>query len=177
MTTLTLGPADGSITLRTGVSGAASRLGHRLVITFDEWTVTAVLEGMQLRRVAADIAVDSLRVVSGSGGATPLSPVDKQLIKRNATKSLHAAEHPRATFASTEIEQDAEEVRLAGDLQIAGTTKRVLLSFAISGTSVTGRIPVPQSAFGVKPYSLMMGALQVADEVSVEVQLAAPVPS
>lgn len=174
MTTLTLGPADGSITLRTDVTGAAARLGHRLVITFDEWTVTADVADRQLLRVDVDIDMDSLRVVSGSGGATPLSPVDKQLIKRNAAKSLRVAEHPGATFRSSEVEQDGEVLQVSGELQIAGTSKRVIMSFTVQGSSVGGRVPIPQSAFGVKPYSLMMGALQIADEVSVEVQLTAP---
>lgn len=173
MTALMLGPADGSIELHTNVAGAAARMGHRLVIAFDEWTVTAEVAETAVEHVAVDIVMDSLRVVSGSGGATPLSPVDKQLIRRNALKSLHAGDHPRATFASTEIEQDGDILQVAGDLQIAGTTKRVVMSFTVQGRSVTGRVPVPQTAFGVKPYSLMMGALQIADEVLVEVQLTA----
>lgn len=171
MATLTLTPADGSITLKTAVTGAAARMGHRLVITFDDWTVTADVADGEVRSVAVDIAIDSLRVVSGAGGVTPLSPVDKQLIRRNALKTLHAGEHPRATFASAETERDGDLLQVAGDLQIAGTTKRVAMSFTVHDTTVTGRVPIPQSAFGVKPYSLMMGALQVADEVAVEVHL------
>jgi polyisoprenoid-binding protein YceI len=178
MATLTLGPSDGSVRLLTGVVGPAARMGHRLAITFTDWTVAAEVAAGALQSVTAVIEIDSLSVLSGSGGATPLSPVDKQLIRRNALKALHAAEHPHAAFASREIEQDDAAVQLAGDLSIAGTTKRVLTNFRITPrdgrTCVRGKVPVPQSAFGVKPYSLMMGALQVADEVLVEVELCAP---
>jgi len=33
-----VGPADGSLTLRTGVAGSAARMGHSLVIVVDDWS-------------------------------------------------------------------------------------------------------------------------------------------
>ena len=33
---------------------------------------------------------------------------------------------------------------------------------------MTARVTVTQSEFGVKPYSLMMGALKVADAVTID---------
>ena len=33
--------------------------------------------------------------------------------------------------------------------------------------ALSARVPVTQTDFGVKPFSLMMGALKVADEVTI----------
>ena len=38
-----VGPADGSLTLHTGVAGSAARMGHSLIIVVDAWSATVTL--------------------------------------------------------------------------------------------------------------------------------------
>jgi hypothetical protein len=49
-------------------------------------------------RLTADLT--SRRVESGSGGITPLSDGDREAIRANALRSLHADQHPRVTVAA-----------------------------------------------------------------------------
>ena len=44
-TTLTLGPADGTLTVRTERIGAAAKAGHDLLIEVDSWEATLELPG------------------------------------------------------------------------------------------------------------------------------------
>lgn len=174
MATLHLGPSNGSLTVRTDTAGPAARLGHRLLLAFDEWEVRAEVPDGSLRSLAVTVHMDSLRVRSGTGGATPLTPVDKQVIRRNALRTLRAKEYPTATFVSQEVEQTPLALRVSGDLTIAGRSKRVLTEYHIPRAGcVAGNLRLPQSAFGIKPYSLLNGTLRVADVVVVEVDLCA----
>ena len=61
------GPANGTLTLHTGVTGPASRTGHRLTIEMQQWSATVTLSDGVPSDVSASIDVDSLTVVSGEG--------------------------------------------------------------------------------------------------------------
>jgi hypothetical protein len=54
----TLGPADGTLTVRTGKAGAAAKAGHRLVIEVTSWRATLDLAGIDLLGTSAPIAFD-----------------------------------------------------------------------------------------------------------------------
>jgi len=180
MTRVTIGPADGSLTVRTDVAGPAARMGHRLLLTFDDWAGLVTVAEELPTSLRVDVELASLRVLSGTGGATPLSPVDKQVIKYNATKSLGVAEHPRGTFTSDRIEAADGELHIPGHLMIAGENRPLTLAFTAvrqgSAYTVAGGAALRQSDFGVDPYSLLRGALRVADEVEVRVDLSLQVP-
>lgn len=167
-----LGPADGTITLHTGVEGAAARLGHRLTIAVGDWSAHVDTADGKPVAVMFRAALDSLRVVSGRGGATPLTPVDKQLIRRNATKTLQADRHPEVAFVSTSVALRGSALDVAGDLTIHGVRRELAATLEASDGRVTGSIPVLQTDYGIKPYSQMLGQLRVRDEVRVEIDLA-----
>ncbi|EUA68518.1 hypothetical protein I541_5563 [Mycobacteroides abscessus] len=73
MSSWTLGPENGTLTLHTGVTGAAARMGHRLTIVMDAWTISVDGPDDQPSAVSLVVDVDSLRVESGEGGLTPLT--------------------------------------------------------------------------------------------------------
>lgn len=63
------------------------------------------------------------------------------------------------------------------DIQVAGHTSRVSAPFALDRSSgrltVTGSLALRQSALGLTPFSVMLGALQVQDEVRIKFKIVA----
>lgn len=168
---LTFDAAHGELLIRTGVTGRAAKMGHRLTLAMQTWQATVAMSGDRPSAVELTIEVNSLRVLRGEGGLTPLSTPEKALIRGNALKCLRANEHPLIQFRSNEIEPTADGYRLTGELTIAGRTNPHLISVQIgrNGESlqVTGSSMVCHSDFGVRRYSMALGAMQVADEVEI----------
>ncbi|MEX3650402.1 YceI family protein [Mycolicibacterium porcinum] len=175
MTAWTLGPDSGELLLRTGVTGSASRMGHRLTIAMRSWQATVEWDGDAPSAVEVTVDLDSLDVLRGEGGMTPLTGAEKGLIRSNALKTLRAKKFPQARFRSTSIERSGSVVRLAGVLDLAGHSGEQNVEVEVSDESVLGTASVRHSEFGLKPYSMLMGAMKVADEV--EVNLTATRPS
>jgi polyisoprenoid-binding protein YceI len=165
---------SGTVTIHTDVAGSASRMGHRLVIAVDDWSASVQMRAKGPVAVQFRAALDSLRVESGSGGITPLTPVDKQVIVRNATKTLDVKRHPEVTFHSTEMLASTDRIDVVGELTIHGVTRPLTATLALADGRATASLPVRQTDFEVKPYSLMFGQLKVADEVVVELDVEIP---
>lgn len=165
------GPDDGDLLIRTGVGGRAAKMGHRLTLVLGEWQATVDWAGDEPVAVDFTVAVDSLQVVRGDGGVKALSGPEKNLVRSNALRSLDAGDFPTIRFAADTIDQTGDGYRLPGTLQIHGRPRDQVVEVQITdaGTQwqLSSNTAVRQSDFGVRPYSLLMGALQVADEVLV----------
>ncbi|HRY11024.1 MAG TPA: YceI family protein [Candidatus Nanopelagicales bacterium] len=161
---------EGRLEIRTGVAGAASRAGHRLTLRVERWSATVELDGDEPVAVQFHADLTSLKVRSGSGGVTPLTPVDKQVIARNAAKTLEASSYPQVVFRG-EVQPG---YLVAGELTIHGVSKPLRAGIDVADGRARASIPVLQSDFGIKPYSLMLGQLRVADEVIVDLDVAVP---
>ena len=175
MTQWNLGPDSGELLLRTGVTGSASRMGHRLTIVMRSWHATVEWEGEAPSVVEVTVDLDSLDVLRGEGGMTPLSGAEKVLIRSNALKTLRAKKFPQAVFRSTSIERSGSAVRLVGVLELAGRSGEQTVEVEVSDDSLRGAAAVRHSDFGLKPYSMLMGAMKVADEVEVSLVVTQPV--
>jgi len=161
----------GTVRIRTGVAGSAARMGHRLVIAVDDWSATVDLRRGEPTAVRFRASLRSLRVESGRGGVTPLTPVDKQVIVRNAAKVLNSADHPEVTFVSSEVTAVAGGYEVSGELTIRAATRSLTTTVEVADGRAGASIPVLQTDFCIKPYSLMLGQLKVEDEVSVDLDI------
>lgn len=166
-----LDASHGRLLLGTDVTGRAAKMGHRLAIVMDRWTATVARSGERPTAVALSVEVDSLRVLHGDGGLTPPTAPEKTLIRSNALKCLDAGKHKLIRFDCDDIEEIAGGYRLSGTLQIRGRTAPHVLEVHVTDDvgswQVEGATVVRHSDFGVRRYSMLMGAMQVADEVSV----------
>lgn len=74
------------------------------------------------------------------------------------------------SFRSTHAEASSggDRIRTEGELTLAGRTEQIGFDLAIAhdGT-VSATAVVKQTAWGMKPYSALFGALKVADDVEV----------
>jgi polyisoprenoid-binding protein YceI len=175
-----VGPADGSLTLHTGVAGSAARMGHSLIIVVDDWSATVTLARDTPRSVRLTADLTSLRVESGSGGIKPLSDGDREAIRANAMRTLYADQHPRVTFESSSIRGQVVGLAVEGTLCVAGNSRplaaTVELDRADSQVNARCSVGLIQSEFGVTPYSAMLGQLRVADEVRVDLDVTVAAP-
>lgn len=146
-------------------------MGHRLTIAMTQWRATVDWGDGEPVGVELTVDVDSLEVLRGDGGVKALSGPEKVLVRSNALGALDSRRFPRICFTADAVERTDGGYRLAGALQIHGKTRERVIDVATDdlGDSwrMSGQATVRQSDFGVKPYSLLMGALKVADDVTV----------
>ena len=165
-----LDPSDGRLLIRTGVAGPAAKLGHRLTIALNTWQAAVEWADGQPAALHMAVDVESLEVLSGEGGATPLTPPEKSLARSNALKVLDAKRFPEISFHSSTIERTQSGYRLAGTVQIHGTARDCAVDLSVEDDDIwrmSCDVVVRHSDFGLKPYSMLMGAMKVADAVTV----------
>jgi polyisoprenoid-binding protein YceI len=167
----TVDASDGELLVHTGVVGRASKMGHRLTIAMRHWQATVRWSDGAPVAAQLTVDVDSLKVLQGEGGLTPLSGPQKILVRSNALRQLGAGRFPEICFDADSIDRSQDGYRLAGRLQIHGKTQRQVIDLRTEDLGEVWRLStqavVRQSDFGVKPYSLLMGSLKVADDVTI----------
>jgi polyisoprenoid-binding protein YceI len=165
-------PAAGELRIRTGVAGRAAKMGHRLTIAMQSWEATVRWAGDKPKSAELTVAVDSLAVISGEGGIKPLAGPEKGVARSNALKSLDAKKFPQIRFVADGIAKTGDGYRLTGTTEIHGTARPQVVDLTVEDRgdtwALSTQVSITQSDFGVKPYSLFMGSLKVADEVTVE---------
>ena len=163
--------ADGELQILTGVAGPAAKMGHRLTIAFASWQTEVQWRGDEPAAARLVVDVDSLQVLKGEGGVTPLTGPEKGVVRSNALKSLDTKKFPTITFVAEEISAIPGGYRLAGTVEIHGKPRPQSVDLAVEDAGDTWAMSTStslvQSHFGVKPYSLFMGSLKVADEVTL----------
>jgi polyisoprenoid-binding protein YceI len=161
----------GELLIHTGVSGPAAAMGHRLTLAMRSWRATTQWDADQPVGAELTVQVGSLEVVRGEGGVTPLSGPEKILVRSNALRSLDARRFPRITFSANTIESVSGGYRLGGTLTIHGKSRPQVVELGTDhrGDSwiLRSETVIRQSEFGIKPYSQLLGAMKVADDVTV----------
>jgi len=153
----------------TGRTGAAAKVGHDLEMHVTSWEATLeVGEGSGETTIELNADATSLRVQKGTGGMKALTDGEKASIQKTIDDDV--LKRKDITFRSAEVQGAGEGARLSvqGELTLLGKAQPVTfdLDIADDGT-IGGTAVVKQTAWGMKPYSTMFGALKVADEVEV----------
>ena len=169
--TYTLGPDQAALTVKTGKTGAAAKAGHNLVIAVTDWeaTVQVGADGIPAG-IALTADASSLEVLEGSGGMQALGDEEKASIKQSIDDDV--LKRTAIEFRSTAITPGDEPGRLhvEGELELGGTHRPIAFELALAPDgAITGSAIVTQSAWGIKPFSILFGTLKVADEVEVAV--------
>ena len=176
--TYDIGPSQGTFRLHTSREGMAKKVGHDLVIEATNWTAKVDVDGDDISRSTANVTVDtrSFKVVSGTGGAKPLSDKDRRDIEDNIDKKvLNTGKFPEITFGSTSVKSTGgDNVTVLGDLTIMGTTRPASMDITVAGDKATGTMNLKQSDWGIKPFSALMGALKLADALTIQVEASVP---
>ncbi len=182
--TFPIGPQQGSLRIATRREGAGARLGHDLVIEATRWEGTVEISEGPSGRVEVTVDGHSLEVREGHGGARSLSDGDRSEIQSNIErKVLRTDQHPTIRFQSHEVQDlssddDRVQATLVGNLEMAGRSAPAAVQVTVEpgqdGLRAHARARIRQTDWGIKPYTAFLGALKVADEVTIEADLTLP---
>ena len=169
-----LGPENGTLSLRTGRTGAAAKAGHDLLIEVTSWSATVTAGDDPADTVIAlDADGGSLRVVEGTGGMKSLSEDDKADIVTVIADEI--LKHKDITLRSTAVTPEGDGLRVEADLTLHGQPRPVVVDVTPADDGGLRAVAViTQSDWGVKPYSTLFGALKVSDQVTVELDARLP---
>jgi hypothetical protein len=161
----TLGPENGTLTVKTGRKGAASKAGHDLTLEVTRWQATLELGDSPSMALTADSR--SFTVLQGTGGVKSLDDDDKANIRQTIDEEV--LKGTAIEFRSTGVAVDGERLIVHGELELAGKRQPIAFDLLHSGDRVAGSAVVHQPTWGMKPYSALFGTLKVADEVTVSI--------
>jgi hypothetical protein len=168
-------------------AGPMARLGHNHVIVnhrvggWVKFGGNASDSSFFLDVPVADFVVDDARL-RGEEGADFSDPVPddaKVATLRNMLSAalLDGAHFPSVTLASVAVAQTKEILTATLAVSVAGHVSRIAVPFRLEITDgrlcASGTTTVAQSAVGLTPFSVMLGALQVQDEFTVKFKLIA----
>ncbi|MEO3868239.1 YceI family protein [Nonomuraea sp. B12E4] len=165
-----LGPESGRLLVHTTRTGLGAKAGHDLTIEATRWSGVAMVDPAAPAGSSVTVTVDAdaFEVLEGTGGVKPLTDGDRREIEQNIRrKVLHTERHREITFRSTRVEGTAESFRVEGELTLAGATRPLTVQGTLAEGRVRGSAVIVQSRWGIRPYSALLGALKLNDEVEV----------
>ena len=130
--THTLGPENGTLSVRTGRTGAAAKAGHDLLIHVGAWQATLeVGEDPAQTSIVLDVDPTSLRVREGTGGMQPLGADDKANIETTIDDEVLKGQ--AIEFRSTAVQPAAGGSRLSvrGELTLFGETRPIAFDLLV----------------------------------------------
>jgi hypothetical protein len=156
----TLGPDNGSLSVRTKRTGAAAKAGHNLLIEVTAWEAT-----MDATSIVLDVDATSLRVREGTGGMQALGDDDKAGIEETIDDEV--LKKQAIEFRSTSVQIEGARIGVDGELTLNGATRPIAFELNVADGRLGGSVVVKQSDWGMSPYSTLFGTLKVVDEVEV----------
>ena len=155
--------------MRTYREGVAARAGHDLIIEVTRWDATLeVADEPAGWTIELNADPRSLEVREGLHGVKPLTDKDRREIRRTIDEKILGSHPVRFRASGVRPPGDGGRLTVEGELTMAGSTRPLTAQLAVDdGGRVSGTIPLTQSAWGIKPYRGLMGALKVRDEIEV----------
>ncbi len=180
-------PSASELRLLVYRAGALAGLGHNHVIVNRsvagsvEVGATPAASSFSLRAPIAAFVVDDAqaRAEEGADFAGEISDEAKTGTWNNMTGTslLDAAQYPVISVRSTRLEQSQGTLSASVTVSVAGHESTLTVPFVLSreayGLAATASFEVRQSALGLTPFSLMLGALAVRDAMQVKLKVTA----
>jgi polyisoprenoid-binding protein YceI len=166
-----IGPENGSLKIKTGREGAASKAGHNLVLEATSWDGTLELGDSPSVKLTVDPG--SIEVREGEGGAKPLDDGDKADIKKSMKDKVLGSS--QISFESSDVKVDNGSMNVSGNLSVAGSSNSISVPLTVNDDgTVSGSVTLSQSDYGIKQFKALMGALKVSDSVEVLIEAKLP---
>ena len=175
--------ARSSVILEVRRAGALANLGHdHIVASHDVRGFVAPSEGSaDLAIAVATLDVDEPALRSAAGFDTQPSEADVAGTRHNlTTRVLHADEHPLVLVRLTGVRADAGAQMLHPTLTVNGvegvSDAPANIAVGADEIRVNGETVILQTVFGIRPFSILGGALEVADAVTIRFAIVARRP-
>jgi polyisoprenoid-binding protein YceI len=164
-----LGPDNASLQVRTYREGVAAKAGHDLIIDVTRWDATVeVADEPAGWTIVLNADPRSLEIREGLRGVKPLTDKDRLEIRKNIDEKILGNSPIQFRSSGVRRADDGGRLTVEGELSMAGSTRPLTAQLSVDdGGEVSGTIPLTQSAWGIKPYRGLMGALKVRDEIEV----------
>lgn len=180
-------PQQSEVLIHVFRGGRLARLGHNHVVASKSVSGRAWLHptfsrsGFELAFPVEQLIVDDvdMRRAAGAEFSSEVSEADKAGTRKNMLRAevLDAERFPRITLQSVRVlgERDAATLRTRITIRDATRELDVPASIRIEGEQlhVSGEFDVNQTDFGIKPFSVALGALEVQDRLRVKFSLVA----
>ena len=155
-------------------AGLLAGMAHDLKLRVERFEIALDDEGIRARFDAA-----SLRVVCAQAGGRDdvgaLSERDRREIEAAIVRDvLDAKRHPAIEFRSRTVAPGAG-AGIEGILSIRGRDRPLTLELRRDGDRAVVETTIHQPAFGIRPYTAMLGALRIRPDVRVRITAPWPV--
>ena len=175
------------VTLRVYRSGRLAKLGHNHVITSASetgyaWTSGApATSGFVVRVAVAELVVDdpAARAAAGEDFPGTLPDSAREGTRRNMLRPevLDGERYPEIVVRADTLGGTWERPTVTASVTLKGQTRRIDVPLTIARESdaiiARGDFSILQSDFGITPFSVGGGAIQVADAVAVSFEIRA----
>lgn len=187
LTVYRIDPDRSQLRLLVYRSGPLARLGHDHVILargLSGWIAhpDQPAEATFYLRIPADEFVvddDQARALAGPQFAAPVDDEAKDGTRHNllGAAMLDAAQHPSIEILGTAVAGTEPDLRATVLVRVAGHDSTQVVPFRLLRSAgvltASADFPLRQTDLGLTPFSVMMGALRVEDEIHVNVSLVA----
>jgi YceI-like domain len=184
---LDIDPRRSVVTIRVYRSGPMAKLGHNHVITSAEeagfaWRGPMPIDsGFELRIPVSTLVVDdpAARAAAGPDFESPVPESAREGTRKNLLRAevLDAAQFPDVSVRANGLGGTWQAPIAQADVTVKGVTRRVEvpLDLADAGGTLTARgtFRLRQTEFGMVPFSVAGGAIQVADEIVLGFEIVA----
>ncbi len=158
--------------------GSLAHLGHdHVVASHGVHGYLAPQEGRADLYIRLDeLVVDEPDLRAAAGFDTRPSSADVAGTRENMlSKVLHVEEHPFAVISLPGVGTDDKAAELRTSLTLNGVTRMAKIQAVIEAGNdeirVAGQTVIVQSDFGIVPFSILGGAIQVQDPVTVRFEI------
>lgn len=180
-------PQDTQLNILVFRGGKLSRLGHNHVMTSQHvsgrvWVHPEFTRsGFELSLPVAQLVVDDpeARRAAGSDFPPDIPQSDKDGTRKNMLRPemLDGERYPQVKLRSARIGGTLDAPQVTASITIKDATRdvEVPVKIAIEGAklSAKGEFDVLQTQFGIKPFSVALGALEVQDRLHIEFRIEA----
>ena len=180
-------PGSSQLAILVYRGGKFSRLGHNHVMTSQDVTGRVWVHpefarsGFELSFPVAQLVVDDADARRAAGGDFPpdIPQSDKDGTRKNMLKPevLDGERYPEVKLRSAKIGGSLEAPQVTARITIRDASRdvEVPVKIAIEGArlSASGEFDILQSEFGIKPFSVALGALEVQDRLHIEFKVTA----
>jgi polyisoprenoid-binding protein YceI len=167
--------------------GTFAKLGHNHVVSSKSLTGRVWMHrqlarsGFEIAFPVAELIVDDpdARRVAGDEFPPEIPEADKQGTRKNMLRAevLDAESHPRVELKSVKVEGALPAPQVTARITIKQAARDVVVPLNVRVTgdrlSATGEFALQQTDFGMKPFSVAMGALEVKDRLDVRFDIVA----
>ncbi len=173
--------AQSVITILVYRSGPMARFGHNHVVTSGGETGLAWVgrdpaeSGFEIRIPVASLVVDDPAARAAAGGEfageVPEAAREGTFTNMTRPEVLDVAEFPQIIVRCAGLTGTWEQPVAAADLTIRGVTRRIEVPVELVRSADTlsarGSLHIRQTDFGITPFSVGGGAIQVGDELDL----------